>query len=62
MLGSYIECLLYAFHRLARQCPDFLTADPAVLKDFRTWWKRERQRSRFQRRQRFTRSLEKLMY
>ncbi|CAH1969702.1 unnamed protein product [Acanthoscelides obtectus] len=30
-----VECLLYAFHRLARQCPDFLTADPAVLKDFR---------------------------
>nr|CAI5839449.1 unnamed protein product [Callosobruchus analis] len=31
-----VECLLYAFHRLARQCPDFLTADPAVLKDFRS--------------------------
>ncbi|KAG5888038.1 hypothetical protein JTB14_027832 [Gonioctena quinquepunctata] len=30
-----VECLLYSFHRLARQCPDFLTADPAVLKDFR---------------------------
>lgn len=30
-----VECLLYAFHRLARQCPDFLTCDPAVLKDFR---------------------------
>lgn len=31
-----VECLLYAFHRLARQCPDFLTADPLVLKDFRS--------------------------
>lgn len=32
---SSVECLLYAFHRLARQCPDFLTHDPIVLKDFR---------------------------
>lgn len=32
---SYVECLLYAFHRLARQCTDFLTHDPQVLKDFR---------------------------
>ncbi|KAJ8912146.1 hypothetical protein NQ315_013195 [Exocentrus adspersus] len=31
-----VECLLYSFHRLARQCPDFLTADPSVLKDFRS--------------------------
>ncbi|XP_018572063.1 apoptosis inhibitor 5, partial [Anoplophora glabripennis] len=31
-----VECLLYSFHRLARQCPDFLTADPLVLKDFRS--------------------------
>lgn len=30
-----VECLLYAFHKLARQCPDFLTHDPLVLKDFR---------------------------
>ena len=32
---SIVECLLYAFHRLARQCPDFLTHDPQVLKEFR---------------------------
>lgn len=32
---SLVECLLYAFHRLARQCPDFLTHDPEVMKDFR---------------------------
>lgn len=32
---SVVECLLYAFHQLARQCPDFLTHDPLVLKDFR---------------------------
>ncbi|CAH1098954.1 unnamed protein product, partial [Psylliodes chrysocephalus] len=31
-----VECFLFAFHRLARQCPDFLTSDPAVLKDFRS--------------------------
>ncbi|XP_031339697.1 apoptosis inhibitor 5 isoform X2 [Photinus pyralis] len=33
---SLVECLLYAFHRLARQCPDFLTHDPQVLKEFRS--------------------------
>lgn len=33
---SSVECLLFAFHRLARQCPDFLTHDKQVLKDFRT--------------------------
>lgn len=33
---TMVECLLYSFHRLARQCPDFLTADPQVLKDFRS--------------------------
>lgn len=32
---SLVECLLYAFHRLARQCPDFLTHDPQALKEFR---------------------------
>lgn len=32
---SFVECLLYSFHRLARQCPDFLTHDTLVLKDFR---------------------------
>ncbi|XP_025836732.1 apoptosis inhibitor 5 [Agrilus planipennis] len=32
---SVVECLLYAFHRLARQCPEFLTQDQALLKDFR---------------------------
>ncbi|XP_072383571.1 apoptosis inhibitor 5-like [Diabrotica undecimpunctata] len=31
-----VECLLYAFHRLARQSPDFLTADPAVHRDFKS--------------------------
>ncbi|XP_023013648.1 apoptosis inhibitor cassowary [Leptinotarsa decemlineata] len=31
-----VECLLYSFHRIARQCPDFLTSDPMVLKDFRS--------------------------
>lgn len=33
---SSVESLLFAFHRLARQCPDFLTQDPQVLKDFRS--------------------------
>ena len=32
---SFVECLMFAFHRLARQCPDFLTHDPQILKDFR---------------------------
>lgn len=32
---SAVECLLFTFHRLAKQCPDFLTHDPEVLKDFR---------------------------
>nr|XP_022899949.1 apoptosis inhibitor 5 [Onthophagus taurus] len=32
---SSVEALLYAFHRLARQCPDFLTHDPQELKEFR---------------------------
>lgn len=32
---TVVECLLYAFHRLARQCPDFLTHNPQALKDFR---------------------------
>ncbi|KAK4886572.1 hypothetical protein RN001_002843 [Aquatica leii] len=33
---TIVECLLYAFHKLARQCPDFLTHDPQVLKEFRS--------------------------
>lgn len=32
---SYVECLMYSLHRLARQCPDILTKDPDKLKDFR---------------------------
>lgn len=32
---TVVECLLYAFHKLARQCPDFLVHDPQALKDFR---------------------------
>lgn len=32
---SIVESLLCAFHALARQCPEFLTEDPARLKDFR---------------------------
>jgi len=32
---SYVECLMYAFHRLGRQCPDFLTKDAERMKDFR---------------------------
>ncbi|XP_044748938.1 apoptosis inhibitor 5 [Coccinella septempunctata] len=30
-----VECLLFSFHRIARQCPDFLTHDAEVLRDFR---------------------------
>jgi hypothetical protein len=32
---SYVECLMYSFHRLGRQCPDFLTKDADRMKDFR---------------------------
>ncbi|XP_077297963.1 apoptosis inhibitor cassowary isoform X2 [Arctopsyche grandis] len=32
---SHVECLLFTFHRLARQTPAFLTSDPARLKEFR---------------------------
>lgn len=32
---SYVECLMYSLHRLARQCPDVITKDPEKLKDFR---------------------------
>lgn len=33
---SRVECLLFIFHQLARNHPEFLTADPERLKDFRT--------------------------
>ncbi|XP_039294659.1 apoptosis inhibitor 5 [Nilaparvata lugens] len=32
---SYVECLMYSLHRLARLCPEFLTQDADRLKDFR---------------------------
>ncbi|XP_075235301.1 apoptosis inhibitor cassowary [Lycorma delicatula] len=32
---SYVECLIYSLHRLARFCPEFLVKDPDKLKDFR---------------------------
>lgn len=34
---SYVECLMYAFHQVARHCPQFLTAEDHAdrLKDFR---------------------------
>ncbi|XP_047003170.1 apoptosis inhibitor 5 [Schistocerca americana] len=32
---SYVECLMYGFHRLGRQCPEYLTKDLERLKDFR---------------------------
>jgi len=34
---SYVECLMYAFHQVARRCPEFLTAEENAdrLKDFR---------------------------
>ncbi|CAH1274616.1 API5 [Branchiostoma lanceolatum] len=35
---SYVECLMFAFHQIARKTPDFLTAEDNAdrLKDFRT--------------------------
>ncbi|XP_063227604.1 apoptosis inhibitor 5 [Bacillus rossius redtenbacheri] len=32
---SIVECLMYAFHRLARHSPEVLTADEKKLKDFK---------------------------
>jgi len=34
---SYVECLMYTFHQVARRCPQFLTAEENAdrLKDFR---------------------------
>jgi len=34
---SYVECLMFAFHQVARRYPQFLTAEDnaATLKDFR---------------------------
>jgi len=34
---SYVECLMYTFHQLARKCPEFLTAESNAerLRDFR---------------------------
>ena len=34
---SYVECLMFAFHQLARKCPDFLASEKNAekLKDFR---------------------------
>lgn len=31
---SHVECLMYAFHKLVRQCPEFLS-DADRLKDFK---------------------------
>lgn len=32
---SYVECLMFSLHRIARQCPEYLSKDPEKLKDFR---------------------------
>jgi hypothetical protein len=32
---SHVECLIYSYHKLARQCPEALTKDAEKLKDFR---------------------------
>ena len=34
---SHVECLMYAFHQMARRCPQILTDDTQAdrLKDFR---------------------------
>lgn len=32
---SFVESLIFAFHQLARQCPEFLTNNQTLLKDFR---------------------------
>jgi len=32
---SHVECLMYAFHKLCKQTPEFLMKDPEQLKEFR---------------------------
>ncbi|XP_043267437.1 apoptosis inhibitor 5 isoform X2 [Venturia canescens] len=32
---SHVECLMYAFHKLCKQTPEFLTKDPEQLKEFK---------------------------
>lgn len=32
---SHVECLIYAFHKLCKQTPEFLIRDPEQLKEFR---------------------------
>ncbi|XP_063989229.1 apoptosis inhibitor 5 [Diachasmimorpha longicaudata] len=32
---SHVECLMYAFHKLCKQTPEFLIKDPEQLKEFR---------------------------
>lgn len=32
---SHVECLMYAFHKLCKQIPEFLMKDPEQLKEFR---------------------------
>ncbi|KAK0183348.1 hypothetical protein PV327_001399 [Microctonus hyperodae] len=32
---SHVECLMYSFHKLCKQTPDFLIKDPETLKEFR---------------------------
>lgn len=33
---SHMECLMFTFHKLCKQCPDFLTKDQEQLKEFRS--------------------------
>jgi hypothetical protein len=32
---SHVECLIFAFHKLLKQAPEFLIVDPELLKEFR---------------------------
>ena len=32
---SHVECLIFAFHKICKQTPEFLTKDPEQLKEFR---------------------------
>lgn len=32
---SHVECLMYAFHKICKQMPEFLIKDPDQLKEFR---------------------------
>jgi len=40
-----VEALLYTFHKLGKQCPDFLSKDPERQKDFKKKYNNQKNKS-----------------